>query len=62
MTDLSDLLDVLIDQPGERLPILTAGEARAVVVLLGLLAQAGTDEGEVAAELRDRLASRTPGP
>ncbi|MFE5858154.1 MULTISPECIES: hypothetical protein [unclassified Streptomyces] len=58
MTDLSEVLEELVQEPGEPLPLLTAGEARAVVVLLGLLAQAGTDEGGVAAELRDRIARR----
>ncbi|MEU5398886.1 hypothetical protein ABZ348_06240 [Streptomyces sp. NPDC005963] len=58
MTDLSEVLEELIKEPGDRQAVLTAGEARAVVVLLGLLAQAGTDEGGVAAELRDRIAQR----
>ncbi|MEU1889571.1 hypothetical protein [Streptomyces pristinaespiralis] len=55
--DLHDLIDL----PGERQPLLTLGEAHALVVVLEeLTASAVGDIAAVAAELRARLAMRLP--
>ncbi|MEU0991246.1 hypothetical protein [Streptomyces sp. NPDC005953] len=56
MTDLDDLLAA----PGPRLPLITYGEAQAVIHLLGRLNEATIDEVQIAAELRDHLARRAP--
>ncbi|MGA4803606.1 hypothetical protein [Streptomyces lavendulocolor] len=58
MTDI----DLMMDEPGDRLPLLTAGEARAAVVLLGYL-QRGTEPPYAAvwaSELQGRLLRRIP--
>ncbi|MGW3570164.1 hypothetical protein ACWDSL_40935 [Streptomyces sp. NPDC000941] len=47
----------LIENQGEREPLITRGEAQAVVEMLQLLGEQGTD---VANELATRLARRLP--
>ncbi|MFT2014622.1 hypothetical protein ACMA1D_02055 [Streptomyces sp. 796.1] len=56
MTD--DEVWAALEQPGERAPLLTVGEARAVVGLLRQLA--ADDQAGPAAELVGRLARRLP--
>lgn len=56
--DLHDLLDA----PGDRVPLLTAGEAHAVLRLLQPVADAGGEGAEAADELIMRLARRLPEP
>ncbi|MET9321935.1 hypothetical protein ABZX75_17335 [Streptomyces sp. NPDC003038] len=59
-----DDFDLMMDEPGERLPLLTAGEARAAVALLGYLrdGEAPPDTAAWAAELQGRLLRRIPSP
>lgn len=57
MSDVAARLWALIETPGKREPLLTRGEAQAVVELLQLLGEQGAD---VAAELATRLAQRLP--
>ncbi|MGA5171338.1 MULTISPECIES: hypothetical protein [Streptomyces] len=59
-----DDLDLLMDEPGDRLPLLTAGEARAVVALLGYLQDGAElpDAAVWASELQGRLLRRIPTP
>ncbi|MGW7359449.1 hypothetical protein ACWGI0_23155 [Streptomyces sp. NPDC054802] len=52
----------LIDMPGKREPLVTAGEAHAVVQLLELLADGDGEAAEAAGELRVRLGMRLPSP
>ncbi|MFZ3496093.1 hypothetical protein ACODT5_23225 [Streptomyces sp. 5.8] len=53
--------DVPMDRPGERLPLLTRGEAEALVALLGDLAEVtGEDLQMDALELQSRLGMRLP--
>ncbi|WP_086711205.1 hypothetical protein [Streptomyces antimycoticus] len=49
-----------IEAPGERRPLLTLGEARAVVQLLQLLGEQRGEAAEAAAELAANLARRLP--
>ncbi|MFG3507099.1 hypothetical protein ACGF5F_16490 [Streptomyces sp. NPDC047821] len=55
----------MMDEPGDRLPLLTQGEDRAAVELLGYL-QPGTqlppDTALWAHELHERLLRRIPSP
>lgn len=60
-----DFLDVLLDATAEtRLKLVTADEARAIVVLLGALedADCSPEQRLVAGEMRLRLASRLSPP
>ena len=59
-----DDIDLLMDEPGERLPLLTAGEARAAVALLGCVrtGEQSPDSAVWAAELQERLLRRIPSP
>jgi hypothetical protein len=60
-----DDLDLLMDEPGDRLPLLTAGEARAVVALLAYLqhdVERPPDAAVWASELQGRLLRRIPTP
>ncbi|MEU9792907.1 methyltransferase domain-containing protein [Streptomyces sparsogenes] len=50
----------LIEDQGEREPLIACGEARAAVDLLQHLAQQYGEQGQVAAELAGRLARRLP--
>ncbi|MFB8393629.1 hypothetical protein [Streptomyces yangpuensis] len=54
-------LDELMEQPGDRLPLLTRGEAGALIALLGHLAD-GADEilRLAAGELQARVGMRLP--
>ncbi|MFD6113584.1 hypothetical protein ACFWG0_26225 [Streptomyces yangpuensis] len=54
-------LDELMEQPGDRLPLLTRGEAGALIALLGHLAD-GADENlrRAAGELQARVGMRLP--
>jgi hypothetical protein len=56
--DLEDLLDV----PGDRIPLLTAGEAHVVLRLLSPLVAGAGEGAEAAEELIMRLARRLPEP
>ncbi|MGW0703834.1 hypothetical protein ACWD0A_31925 [Streptomyces sp. NPDC002867] len=56
--DLNDLLDA----PGDRMPLLTVGEAHAVLRLLRPLADGNEVEADAADELIVRLAQRVPAP
>lgn len=61
MDEALDLLDVLLDEVSEpRLKLISADEARALVVLLGLLddAELPEDIRRAAGEMRLRLSSR----
>ncbi|MFI8499480.1 hypothetical protein ACIGFK_13425 [Streptomyces sp. NPDC085524] len=53
--------DDLMTQPGERLPLLTRGEAGALIALLGQLAD-GADENlrRAAGEIQARIGMRLP--
>lgn len=52
-----------VHEDGQRLPLLTAGEARAVVAVLHLLGESDDGElGDLARDLALRLGSRTPAP
>ncbi|MZE76816.1 hypothetical protein GTY57_07220 [Streptomyces sp. SID5475] len=53
---------VLAGEKEPRLPLLSLGEARAVVQLLELLGSCGGEESEVAYELAGALARRLPAP
>jgi hypothetical protein len=55
-------LDDLLDAPGDRIPLLTAGEAHVVLRLLSPLAEGADDGAEAAEELIMRLARRLPEP
>ncbi|MEE4598247.1 hypothetical protein V2J94_41500 [Streptomyces sp. DSM 41524] len=50
----------LIEEPGEREPLITRGEARAAVQLLQYLAEQSGPGADVAAELAGALAQRVP--
>jgi len=53
--------EALMDEPGDRLPLLTPGEARALVAVLGELAKGGDSEASRdALELQARLGMRLP--
>lgn len=53
--------DALMDEPGERLPLLTRGEALALVAVLGELAKNGDPALRYdALELQARLGMRLP--
>ncbi|MBT2472914.1 hypothetical protein J7E97_34965 [Streptomyces sp. ISL-66] len=59
---LDDIED-LLDEPGDRLPLLTHGEAGALVALLGRLAARDDDQLKRAAlTLQARLETRLPMP
>ncbi|MFF1411268.1 hypothetical protein ACFVX6_16010 [Streptomyces sp. NPDC058289] len=54
-----DQIEDLLDEPGDRLPLLTRGEAGALVALLGRLADRDDDQLQRAAlELQARLGTR----
>ncbi|MCY0931852.1 hypothetical protein OTB20_37895 [Streptomyces sp. H27-H1] len=56
-----DEIEDLMDAPGDRLPLLTHGEAGALVALLGRLANRDDDQLQRAAvELQARLGTRLP--
>jgi hypothetical protein len=55
-------LDDLLDAPGDRMPLLTVGEAHAVLRLLRPLADGDGVEADAADELIVRLAQRVPAP
>jgi hypothetical protein len=56
-------LDDLLDAPGDRMPLLTVGEAHAVLRLLRPLADGnGAEEADAADELIVQLAQRVPAP
>ncbi|MGW6690834.1 hypothetical protein [Streptomyces sp. NPDC054961] len=56
-----DDIENLMDAPGDRLPLLTRGEAGAIVALLGRLAHRDDDQLQRAArELQARLGLRLP--
>jgi hypothetical protein len=56
-----DDIDALMDEPGDRLPLLTRGEAGALVALLGKLASRDDDQLQRSAlELQVRLGMRLP--
>ncbi|MET9463859.1 hypothetical protein ABZY44_03360 [Streptomyces sp. NPDC006544] len=58
-----DDIEHLMDAPGDRLPLLTPGEAGAIVALLGRLAHRDDDQLRRAAlELQTRLGLRLPTP
>lgn len=64
MDEALDLLDLLLDGVSEpRLKLISADEARALVVLLGLLddAELPEDIRRTAGEMRLRLSSRLAG-
>ncbi|MFJ4009436.1 hypothetical protein [Streptomyces sp. NPDC090026] len=50
-------LEALMDEPGDRLPLVTAGEARTVVALLAHVAGPAR---ELAEDLRIRIGLRLP--
>ncbi|MEU5608428.1 hypothetical protein AB0H03_06670 [Streptomyces sparsogenes] len=50
----------LIEDQGEREPLITRGEMQAVVQLLRRLGEQGGEGADVAAELAARLARRLP--
>lgn len=51
----------LLERPGDRVPLVTEGEARAAAELLRLLEEhEGAEVREAATELRRRLARRLP--
>ncbi|MFE3786267.1 hypothetical protein [Streptomyces goshikiensis] len=61
MDETLDLLDTLLDGVSEpRLKLISADEGRALMVLLGLLDDAGLPENirRAAGEMRSRLGSR----
>ncbi|MFK0223913.1 hypothetical protein ACIQWN_37760 [Streptomyces vinaceus] len=61
MDETLDLLDVLLDSVSEpRLKLISADEARAIIVLLGLLDDADQPEDvrRAAGDMRFRLGSR----
>lgn len=53
-------LDELMDMPGGREPLVTVGEAHAVVRLLEAIGDGDSEEAGAAGELRMRLAMRLP--
>ncbi|NWF28480.1 hypothetical protein HW130_19785 [Streptomyces sp. PKU-EA00015] len=55
-------LDDLLDAPGDRIPLLTLGEAHDVLHLLRPLVDGAGVEAVVADELIVRLAQRVPAP
>jgi hypothetical protein len=57
-----DDLDLMMDEPGDRLSLLTVGEARAAVALLGYLrdGEQPSDAAVWAGELQGRLLRRIP--
>jgi hypothetical protein len=55
-------LDDLLDAPGDRQPLLTAGEAHVVLRLLQPIAAAAGEDAAAADELIMRLARRLPQP
>lgn len=53
--------EALMDQPGDRLPLLTRGEADTLIALLGQLAEGADDALRYdALELQSRLGMRLP--
>jgi hypothetical protein len=53
--------EALMDEPGERLPLLTRGEAGALIAVLGELARGAEDALRCEAlELQARLGMRLP--
>jgi hypothetical protein len=58
-----DDIEAMLDEAGDRLPLLTRGEAGAVVALLGQLAESA-DEGlrRVALDVQVRIGMRLPSP
>ncbi|MFE7093940.1 hypothetical protein [Streptomyces erythrochromogenes] len=61
MDDVLDLLDALLDGVTEpRLKLISADEARALIVLLGLLEDDGQPEDirRAAGDMRDRISTR----
>lgn len=53
--------DDLMTQPGERLPLLTRGEAGALIALLGQLADGADENLRLAAgEIQARIGMRLP--
>jgi hypothetical protein len=55
-----DFDDLMNQPPGDRLPLLTRGEADALVRLLGQLGGADEDVQRAGLELQARLAKRLP--
>jgi hypothetical protein len=55
-------LDDLLDAPGDRVPLLTAGEGHAVLRLLQTIAAGEGPGADTADELVERLARRLPAP
>lgn len=60
MSDLPSPLWALVEEKGERLPLLTLGEARATVELLQLLGREDGEGADVAYHLAGSLARRLP--
>ncbi|MFI2078541.1 hypothetical protein [Streptomyces triculaminicus] len=58
--ELTARLWALIEDQADRQPLVTLGEARAVVALLQVLAAGDSAEAELADELAGRLARRLP--
>lgn len=52
--------DDLMDLPGDRLPLLTRGEADALVLLLGRLDGADEDVQRAGLEMQARIGMRLP--
>jgi hypothetical protein len=55
-------LEELLDAPGDRIPLLTAGEAHVALCLLSPLAAGADAVAEAAEELITRLACHLPEP
>ncbi|MFG2617781.1 hypothetical protein ACGFXC_09130 [Streptomyces sp. NPDC048507] len=56
-----DEIDALMDEPGDRLPLLTRGEGAALVALLARLAARDDDQLQAfATDLQVRLGGRLP--
>jgi hypothetical protein len=59
--DTVEELEALLEEPGERLPLVTAGEARAILGLLAFIDEETHPQAyELAQELRVMVGQRLP--
>lgn len=60
VTELGEHIYRLLDDPTERLPLVTLNEMRAAVLLLRILAAGDGEGSDAALELASRLSRRLP--